>query len=446
MDARALEALLRKDLAGTVSLDGEPVSRDFGRVLHHVPKVVVRPADEADIAHCFRVAASAGVPVVFRGAGHTCAGQALSDGGILIESFVDRAEVTPVDDTHVEVTARSSWRRVESALNERGRAVPVLTDYQDLAVGGTLSVGGCGFHSISRGLQVDHVARARVLLPDGTAAWCSPEENAELFRFALAGLGQVGYVSRVVLATVPHNAFTSLWVCSYESLGALLGSLEWMLTWGGEWPSELNAVAYQGQVMAFYGLGHADATAAGAHGEPAFVERLPGPVAFQHTNYRTMTYEQTVDWLGTFPDHEHLWADYVFDYDGARRFVELVETLRARDAFGGCLEVVHLYVIRRPRRRTVFAFEGPGARDGLTLSVGFYTMLPPGDAGARARVRAALAECLARCVALGGRPYLYGWYELDEATRRGLYGDDWTRFLALRARHDPHGVLGPPKI
>src|SRR5258708_7611805 len=111
-DAQDLKARLEKGVAGEISLDGETVSRDFGRVLHHVPKVVVRPAGEDDVAHCFRVAADTGAPVVFRGAGHTCRGQALSDGGILIESFVDRAEMTMLDETHVELTTRSSWRRV----------------------------------------------------------------------------------------------------------------------------------------------------------------------------------------------------------------------------------------------------------------------------------------------------------------------------------------------
>ena len=93
----------------SVSLEGEAVSRDFGRVLHRVPKVVVRPETEDDVAHCFRVAAAAGVSVVFRGAAHSCHGQALSDQGILIENFIDRAEVTPLDETHVELTTRSSW-------------------------------------------------------------------------------------------------------------------------------------------------------------------------------------------------------------------------------------------------------------------------------------------------------------------------------------------------
>jgi FAD/FMN-containing dehydrogenase len=405
-DARELRTLLQQGVAGEVSLDGEASARDFGRVLHRVPKVVVRPEDEADVAHCFKVAAATGVPVVFRGAGHTCHGQALSDNGILIENFVDRAEMTTLDEAHVEVTTRSSWRRVESALNERGRAVPVLTDYQHLAVGGTLSVGGVGFHSITRGLQVDHVTRARLVLPDGTAVWCSPDAHGELFRFALAGLGQVGFLERVVIDTVPRMPFTRLYVCSYESLGALVDSLAWMRTWRGEWPSQFNAVLYQGQVIAFCGLEHAGATEAGAHGTPEFLERLPGPVEFQHTNYRTMIDEQTVDWLGTFPEHEHLWVDYVLDHDGARGFVEFLETLRARDAFAGCLEVVHLFVIRRPTRRTVFAFEGPGPGDGLKVSVGFYTMVPPGDVTARARVREALLRGLERRLALGGRPAL----------------------------------------
>lgn len=444
-DAQELARLIREGVRGDVSLDGEPWARDFGRVLHRVPRIVVRAQREDDVAHCFAVAAATGARVTFRGAGHTCHGQSLSDGGIVIENFVDRADLTPLDETNVEVATRSSWRRLEAALNERGRAVPVLTDYQELSVGGTLSVGGCGFHAITRGLQIDHVARARLILPDGTRLWCSPREHAELFRFALAGLGQIGFLERVVMDTVERKPFTCLYVCSYETLGELLRSLVWMLDWRGEWPSQFNAVLYQGAVMAFYGLEHANATDAGAHGKPEFLDRLPAPTEFQHTNYRSMTHEQTVDWLAAFPSHRRLWVDYVLDYEGACRFVELLEELRARDAFAGCLEVVHLFVIRRPAGRPRFAFEGP-AGPGPWFSVGFYTMVPETDPRLTEVVRGALRQCLDRVLALGGRPYLYGWYELDEAARRHLYGADWTRFLELRAVLDPRGVLGPPKV
>jgi len=71
-------------------------------------------------------------------------------------------------------------------------------------------------------------------------------------------------------------------------------------------------------------------------------------------------------------------------------------------------------------------------------------MVPAGDAEALARVQRAYARCLERCVELGGRPYLYGWAELDQGLCRRLYGPDWDRLGALRRVVDPAGVLRDP--
>lgn len=447
LDAADLRRLLQRGTDIDVVAATEPWARDFGRVLRRKPRVVVRARQEADVRHCLAVAHTAGLRVTFRGAGHSCRGQALSQGGILIENFTETADVELLRDGRVAVSTRSRWREVERALNAAGRAVPVLTDFQDLSVGGTLAVGGHGFHSIARGLQVDHVERARLLLPDGTARWASPTEEPELFRFALAGLGQLAFVERVVLATVERRPFTTLHVATHESLPALAASLAWLLDWRGEWPAQFNAVLYQDQVMAFWGAEHESAEAAGRRDRPQWVERLPAAVESRHPHYRQMTHEQTVDWLATFPAHRRLWADYVLDHAGLCRFVEVLEGLRARDAFAGCLEVVHVLAVRRPRGRPTFAFEAPGPpTDGLKFAVGLYTMVPENRPAALARVTDALRACLDACLESGGRPYLYGWCELDEAARRRVYGADWTRFLELRAAGDPKGVLGPPKV
>ncbi|WNG52560.1 FAD-binding protein [Archangium minus] len=111
-----------------------------------------------------------------------------------------------LEDGRAEATCRSRWKRVERTLAEAGRMFPILTTLLRTSVGGTLSVGGYGVRSFVDGAQVDQVERARLILPDGQAVWCSREENSELFRFALAGFGQIGVLERVVLRTVPTRS------------------------------------------------------------------------------------------------------------------------------------------------------------------------------------------------------------------------------------------------
>ncbi|MBW1642099.1 MAG: FAD-binding oxidoreductase, partial [Deltaproteobacteria bacterium] len=62
----------------------EEYRTDFGKVVIGEPRVVVIPHDEQDIIAIFKIANELQVPVSIRGAGHTCFGQSLSDGGILL--------------------------------------------------------------------------------------------------------------------------------------------------------------------------------------------------------------------------------------------------------------------------------------------------------------------------------------------------------------------------
>jgi FAD/FMN-containing dehydrogenase len=53
----------------------------------------------------------------------------------------------------------------------RGLTPPTLTDYQDLSVGGTLSVGGIGGAMFRYGAQVDNVVALEVVTGVGRRAW-----------------------------------------------------------------------------------------------------------------------------------------------------------------------------------------------------------------------------------------------------------------------------------
>src|SRR3989442_1028105 len=79
---------LKALIAGQV-LD-DPAARaerdsDFGRMIHRVPGVVVRPASTQDVAAVIRYARKNAVPVATRGEAHTQSGQATVADGILID-------------------------------------------------------------------------------------------------------------------------------------------------------------------------------------------------------------------------------------------------------------------------------------------------------------------------------------------------------------------------
>jgi hypothetical protein len=334
------------------------------------------------------------------------------------------------------------WRHVERYLRHAERAVPVLPDYLELSVGGTLSVGGYGFDSITHGAVVDHVVRIRLVRPGGTALWCSPREHPDLFSHALAGLGQVGAIERAEMLTVPRRRFTTLFTYRHDSFGALVDACGWLTDDSHPPPDAFKAFYSHGRIVSVYGV-HA---ATWREARSARPPRAMG--AGQHKRiicpeYRSVRSLAVGWWARRFASYRKLWCDYVLDHAGLKAFTGLLQSLLARDAFGGCLRDAYIVAIRRQPRDVPFPFEATErGRAPVVFGIGLYCMIPHREDHLVDHVDDVMAECLRACVALGGRPYLYGSHRLDGATRRVLYGTACDRLDELRQWRDQEEPTG----
>lgn len=132
------------------------------------------------------------------------------------------AQLHEVAADRVVVDAGARWSQVLKATLEHGLTPPVLTDYLELSIGGTLSVGGVGGTSHHHGAQTDNVLELDVITPDGTLVTCSAERHPELFDAVRAGRGRSGVIVRatVRLVAAPHVA--RKYRLRYHDLGAFL--------------------------------------------------------------------------------------------------------------------------------------------------------------------------------------------------------------------------------
>jgi FAD/FMN-containing dehydrogenase len=189
------------------ALDASPeaitvAADDFGHLTHLVPAAVCRPGSAAEVVQIVRYAMSAGLAIRARGAGHSVAGQAQCDGGIICD--LARLDlVGPVERDRVSACAGARWSSVLSAALQQGLTPPVLTDYLGLSVGGTLAAGGIGGASHQHGPQVDHVRELEIVTPDGQIVTCSPTRSRDLFFAALGGQGRYGIITRATIPLVP---------------------------------------------------------------------------------------------------------------------------------------------------------------------------------------------------------------------------------------------------
>ncbi|SDH28620.1 Cytokinin dehydrogenase 1, FAD and cytokinin binding [Sinosporangium album] len=248
-------------LPGELLLDAESLAAaadDFGHITHHLPAAVLRPGSGADVAHALRFAASACIPARARGAGHSTQGQGQVAGGLVLDLTVLR-KIHDVGADSVTVDGGALWSHVLAATLPRGLTPPVLTDYLEITVGGTLSVGGVGGATHRHGAQTDHVLRLDVASADGTVTSCGPDHKADLFHAVLAGRGGHGVIVRAVLRLVPAPTRARRFQLVYPDLATLAADQSRLIAEGAfdhvegqivpgptGWTYRLEAAAYHG--------------------------------------------------------------------------------------------------------------------------------------------------------------------------------------------------------
>jgi cytokinin dehydrogenase len=107
--------------------------------------------------------------------------------------------IRQVQSERIVVDAGATWRAVLEVTLAHGLTPPVLTNYLDLSIGGTLAVGGIGGTTFRHGMQTDNVLELNVVTGDGRELTCSARASADLFDAVRAGLGQCGVITQATL-------------------------------------------------------------------------------------------------------------------------------------------------------------------------------------------------------------------------------------------------------
>ncbi|MEM1368435.1 MAG: FAD-binding oxidoreductase [Cyanobacteria bacterium P01_H01_bin.15] len=101
--------------------------------------------------------------------------------------------------------ASSSIRDVLTDLSRQNQTLPVVPSEPDVSIGGIISAGGYGAHSVRWGAFCDHVKAMDVVTADGELTRCSPQKNKELFHKVCFGMGGGGLILRAQLNTIPRQ-------------------------------------------------------------------------------------------------------------------------------------------------------------------------------------------------------------------------------------------------
>jgi len=182
---------LQGSLAGAVvrptGAEYDTARRGFNALIDRRPAVIARCISAGDVAVAFDFARAHALEVAVRGGGHNPAGHCVCDGGIVIDLTLMRTVEVDEKSQIAQTDGGATWLDFDSATQAFGLVTPggvvVSTGVVGLSLG-----GGIGHLTAQYGLTCDHIIRAEIVTPDGTAIHASADENSELL-WGLRGAG-----------------------------------------------------------------------------------------------------------------------------------------------------------------------------------------------------------------------------------------------------------------
>ena len=189
---------LTKKIAGQVltpdSSGYEKARTIWNAMIDRRPALIVRCAEAQDVIEAVRFARKHELLVAVRGGGHNIAGNAVCDGGIMID--LSLMNTVQVDTTHrtARVGAGATLADVDRETQAHSLATPLGINSTTGVAGLTLG-GGFGWLSRRYGLTIDNLISVDLITAAGESLKASESQNADLFWGIRGGGGNFGVVT-----------------------------------------------------------------------------------------------------------------------------------------------------------------------------------------------------------------------------------------------------------
>lgn len=191
-------AALKEEVKGKVVLPDDASYNDVRKIWNATidkhPAVIVQCAEAGDVPRALRFARQHGLEISVRGAGHNIAGNAVCEGGIMIDlSGMTRVRVD-AEKQRAYVEPGATLADVDLATQQHGLATPLGINSTTGIAGLTLG-GGFGWLTRQYGMTIDNLVAVELVTADGRQLRASEQENAELFWAVRGGGGNFGVIT-----------------------------------------------------------------------------------------------------------------------------------------------------------------------------------------------------------------------------------------------------------
>ena len=243
-------APLRESLHGPVigpGDEGYDAARAIwnGAIDRH-PACIARCTGVADVVAAVRFARERDLEIAVRGGGHSVAGTAVCDGGIVIDLSAMRAVWVDSAGRTAWVQGGALWGDVDHETQAYGLATTGGIIGHTGVAGLTLG-GGIGFLMRKHGLTVDNLLAAEVVTAEGSIVQASADEHPDLFWALRGGGGNFGVVTSFRFALHPLGP-TVMAGPVFWPAGDTTDVLRFYRDFVAEAPDELGSVVRLGTV------------------------------------------------------------------------------------------------------------------------------------------------------------------------------------------------------
>ncbi|XVE70843.1 hypothetical protein DITRI_Ditri10aG0102900 [Diplodiscus trichospermus] len=473
------------DLQGSIETGGIAgvAGKDFGGLYSVKPLALIKPSGTEDIARVVKAASQTShLTVAARGNGHSINGQAMSDGGLVIDMGSTEENhfrfLTINGSPYIDVSGGALWEDVLTRCVSRfGLAPRSWTDYLSLTVGGTLSNAGVSGQAFRYGPQTSNVTELEVVTGKGEIKVCSKTQNSELFFGVLGGLGQFGIITRARVKLQPAPDMVRWIRVVYSEFEEFTRDAEFLVTQKeGEsfdyvegfvfsnnddpvngWPSvpldpnhEFNpahiprtagSVLYCLEVAFHYRNSDHPSTVDKAIGRLlgplGFVERLQSQVDVSYMEFllRVKRAEEHAKANGIW-DIPHPWLNLFVSKSDIAKFDRTVFKKLVKDGVGGPMLIYPVLRSKWDNRTSVALPEGE-----IFYLVGLLRFVPKGPSVEKSVAQNHEIVKWSIKEGLDFKLYLPHYQSKEDWKRH--FGNQWTRFVERKASFDPLAILAP---
>ena len=214
--------------------------RVFNAMIDRRPALIAQCATAEDVIACVNFAREHDVPVSVRGGGHSIAGKAVCDGGLMIDlSVMKGIRVDPARQT-VRAQTGLTLGEFDRATQAFGLATPLgivsVTGIAGLTLG-----GGIGWLNGKYGLACDNAVSFDVVTADARRLTASATEHEDLYWGLRGGSGNFGVVTAIEYRL--HRVASVLAGPVFHALDRAKEALRFFVEFSSEAPDELSTMA-----------------------------------------------------------------------------------------------------------------------------------------------------------------------------------------------------------